>query len=179
MRKLDPNDIPNILRVVVDMYVKNRAPTVQERDKIHQFFNIYMSKAIADCQEASKALWTPSKPKSEICFNAKTVEIDPKDETGGKVTFNVATTRSVCFNEKDLENFKNRTEEKMISEFSNHENWITVYNNLLFGPDRNNPNNHFQNGLFLCIRFSKEYFFESGMEALNDSSFTAENKTVH
>lgn len=160
MKKLDPNQIPSTIQLVVKLYIEKRDPTKEEHAAIDNFFKTFMGKAIVDCQNASKALWSPSKPMSELNFSSKEVIIDPKDETGGVVKFVVATTRSLAFNAADEKRFKDLSIEKVVKEYSAaNTDFNTVFSKLISGKDIDVKSN-FINTLFFGIFFSKDFFVE-------------------
>lgn len=164
MLQFKPEDIPNTITLVADLYSSKRSPTKDENEALSKFFMTYMGKAIEDCQSLSKNHWMLTRPTSDVAFNSKVVDV----KSGDFVTeFIVATTCGPNNSKNSFNSFTEKTTDTIIKEFSNNENsdFIIVYNKLVFGFSKDRK---FINGLFVGVRFNRKFFEEK--EPLNKAS---------
>ena len=171
MNKFDPNEIPNMVSVLVGIYSDRRQPTAGENQQINQFFMRYMGKAMEDCQGKSSGHWQVARPQSDIAFETKVVDI-PGHEPGFVTQFIVATTACMASNLEQFDEFKRLTQEKILDTYADDSKFQTIYNKLAFNgsPDLANNKRSLVRSLWIGCRLSEAHFVEKKpAEAANDA----------
>lgn len=157
--KFDPNEIPNMVAMLVGLYSDRRAPTAQENQAINVFYMRYMGKAMDECNKASTAHWQVARPQSDVSLQFKTVDI-PGDGDGFVTQFVVATTACMASNVEQFNQFKQLTTDAIINEFGDDSKFRTIYNKMAFNgsPDLAHNKRSLVRGLWIGCRLSDAHF---------------------
>lgn len=156
MQQLNPNDIPEIITLVTQIFnEQENVATDEQKRKIFTFFNTYMGKAISDCQNESISHWTFMRNVADVALKTKIVVVDSKDDM--KAQFVVATMYGPNFNKDYGDAFKKKCTEEITKLYENPEDgeWVMAFNNLVFGSPTNDK---FIAGLFIAVRFNNSFF---------------------
>lgn len=156
MEQLNPNEIPEVISLLAEVYSPpNKLPTEEQKHKLSKFFMRYMGKAIEDCQNKSMSHWTMTRSNLDVAFNTKVVEVQSSGKS--KVQFIVGTSYGPHHNGKSIPDFKKHTQEEVLKLYSDPDDgsWVMVFNSLMF-----NSINHgkFIAGLFIGARFNGDSF---------------------
>lgn len=169
--KFDPNEIPNMVALLVGLYQDRRQPNAMENQQINSFYMRYMSKAMEDCQTKSSGHWQVARPQSDIALEFKTVDI-PGQEEGYVTQFVVATTANMSSNLEQFNQFKQLSANAIVDKFGDDDQFKTIYNKMAFNGGAGLANNQrtLVRGLWIGCRLSEAHFAPVvAVEAANDA----------
>jgi hypothetical protein len=157
--KFDPNEIPNMVAMLVGLYQDQRQPTAAENQAINHFYMRYMSKAMEDCQKASSSHWLVARPQTDIALQFKTVDI-PGESEGYITQFVVATVACMASNLEQFNQFKQLASNAIVDQFGDDDKFKTIYNKMAFNgsPDLAQNKRSLCRGLWIGCRLSEAHF---------------------
>lgn len=157
--KFDPNEIPNMVAMLVGLYQDRRQPTGPENQAINEFYMRYMSKAMDECTKGSTGHWLVARPQTDIALQFKVVDI-PGEKEGFVTQFVVATTACMASDLQQFNQFKQLTIDAIVDKFGDDDQFRTIFNKMAFNgsPDLANGKRSMVKGLWIGCRLSDAHF---------------------